>query len=159
MSNVRFPIEAGHILLFARELGDENPIYHDTNYAETTEVRDVIAPPTFERAVRQFDPNDQLRPRVGEPWIGSGREPTGKPVTGKSPSIGLHAEQRYEYYKLIRPGDVLTAKSRPGETWEREGRRAGKLTFNETITEYYDEESELVMVATAVSVHTERVIE
>jgi len=34
---VTFPVEAGHIMLFARAVGDENPIYHDAEYAKTTE--------------------------------------------------------------------------------------------------------------------------
>ena len=33
----KFPIEAGHILLFARAVGDDNKIYADADYAKTTE--------------------------------------------------------------------------------------------------------------------------
>ena len=34
----RFPVEAGHILMFARSIGDPNPIYADEEYAAGTEV-------------------------------------------------------------------------------------------------------------------------
>ena len=39
---------------------------------------------------------------------------------------GLHAEQHFEYHRHLRPGDVLRAETRPGKTWEKEGRRAGQ---------------------------------
>ena len=161
MADVRFPVEAGHIMLFARAIGDPNPIYSDENYAKGTDVGSIIAPPTFERASSQFDPSYPLRPRVSEPWFGSGRDPSGKPPAdaGGDGGTGLHAEQRYEYHQPLRPGDVLTAKTRPGKTWEREGRRAGKMTFAESITEYFNEAGELVVTATGVSVRTERPVD
>lgn len=54
---------------------------------------------------------------------------------------------------------MLSATSRPGETWEREGRRAGKMTFRETITEYSDQKGELVITARSVGVQTSRPVE
>ncbi len=161
MADVRFPVEAGHIMLFARAIGDPNPIYHDDDYAKGTDMGGVIAPPTFERATAQFDPDYPLRPKFGEAWLGSGREPSSKPPkdVGGDGGTGLHAEQRYEYHQPVHPGDVLTAKTRPGKTWEREGRRAGKMTFSETITEYFNEAGELVVTATGVSVRTERPVD
>src|SRR4029077_7699960 len=73
----KFPVEAGHIMLFARAVGDPNKIYYDDTYAKTTEVGSIIAPPTFVQASAQFDPDYRLRPRIGEPWFGSGKEPAG----------------------------------------------------------------------------------
>ena len=51
---------------------------------------------------------------------------------------------------------MLTAETRPGKTWEKESKRAGKLTFRERITEYRDQNGELVVTATSVGVTTER---
>ena len=36
MTIKRFPIEAGHIMMFARSVGDDNQIYYDADYAKTT---------------------------------------------------------------------------------------------------------------------------
>jgi hypothetical protein len=155
VSTTRFPIEAGHVLLFARSIGDPNPVYADG----------TLAPPTFVQASAQFNPDYPLRPKIGEPWFGSGREATGRPPRSESSGAGggrgtgLHAEQHYEYHRTPRVGDVLTATTRPGERWEKEGRRAGKLLFAETITEYRDEAGELVVTARAVTVRTERAVE
>lgn len=161
----RFPVEASHILMFARAVGDPNPIYADADYAAGTEVGGIIAPPTFAQSSAQFDPDYPLRPKVGQPWFGSGKEPTGikrekkEGESSGSNAGGLHAEQHFTYHRHLRPGDVLTATNKPGKTWEKEGKRSGKLVFSETITEYRDQNGELVVTARGVGVRTERVIE
>jgi N-terminal half of MaoC dehydratase len=166
MAVQRFPVELGHIMMFARSVGDPNPIYFDEEYAADSEVGHVIAPPTFVQAGAQFDPDWPLRPKIGKPWFGSGRTPTGTPRPadgggdggggGGGMARGLHAEQHFEYHRHLRPGDVLRAETRPGKTWEKEGRRAGKLVFSEMITEYRDQDGELVITARSVGVRTER---
>ena len=44
MAKITFPIEASHILMFARSIGDENPVYHDAEKAKDTEPGGIIAP-------------------------------------------------------------------------------------------------------------------
>lgn len=155
MAKITMPVEASHIMMFARAIGDTNPVYHDAEAAAKGETRGIIAPPSFVQASAQFDPDYFLRPKPGEPWFGSGKTPSG--VEGKAKSSGgLHAEQHYEYHRHPRPGDLLTAETRPGKTWEKESKRAGKLVFRERITEYRDQKGELVVTATSVGVTTER---
>jgi hypothetical protein len=161
MSVERFPIEASHVLMFARSIGDYNPIYSDEEYAKKSEVGAIIAPPTFVQASAQFDPDYFLRPKPGQPWFGSGKNPTGVPPKsggggGGGGGGGLHAEQHFEYHRPLKVGDVLSAKTFPGKTWEKEGRRAGKLVFSESITEYRNQDGDLVVTARGVGVHTER---
>ncbi len=146
----RFPVEAGHIMLFARSIGDKNPVYYG-------DAGEVIAPPTFVQASAQFDPDYNLRPKIGEPWFGSGKTATGVSADeGGGVSGGLHAEQHYEYHRQLKAGDVLSATTKPGKTWEKEGKRAGKLKFAESVTEYRDQNGELVVTARSVGVQTER---
>jgi len=156
----RFSVEAGHIMLFARSVGDTNQIYYDEDYARTTEVGGSIAPPTFVQASVQFEDGYSLRPTIGEPWFGSGKEPTGvECMSGDAGGGELHAGQHYEYHRHLKPGDVLHSANKPGETWERESKRTGKLTFSESITEYYDQNDELVITARSVGVRTERPVD
>jgi hypothetical protein len=170
MADYPFPVEAGHILMFARSVGDPNPVYADAEQAAKTEVGGIIAPPTFVQASAQFNPDYFLRPKIGQPWFGSGREPTGlappAPETvggsgaagrgaGRSGGVGLHAEQHYEYHRAVRPGDVLTPTTAPGKSWERTG-RSGLLQFSESVTEYRDADGELVVTARSVGVLTTR---
>jgi hypothetical protein len=151
----KFPVEYSHIMMFARSIGDENPAYMNPD-------GEVLAPPTFVQSSAQFDPDYGLRPQLGKPWFGSGGQPTGirrEPGAGGGGGGGgggLHAEQHYEYHRPLKAGDVLTAKTFPGKTWEKEGRRAGKLIFSESVTEYRDQNGELVVTAKGVGVRTER---
>jgi N-terminal half of MaoC dehydratase len=164
MAIERFPIEAGHVLMFARAIGDPNPIYADADVAAASEARAIPAPPTFVTASAQFDPDYPLRPKIGEPWFGSGREATGaKPSAeggggdgsgGGGGGTSLHAEQHYEYHRLLVVGDVLHARGRKGDTWEKQG-RSGTLKFTELITEYLDANDEVVITARTVAVLTE----
>jgi hypothetical protein len=172
-----FPIEAGHILLFARAIGDPNPIYTDAEKAEGDKLGEVIAPPTFVQASAQFEPGYMLRPVFGKKWFGSGANASGSNAAperaggaqyanaagdssdaggggARSLGSGLHAEQHFEYHRHLVPGDVLSSTTKPGERWEKQG-RSGKLLFSETVTEYRDQHGELVITARSVGVQTE----
>lgn len=133
----RFPVEAGHILMFRRSIDDER---------ETD-----LAPPTFVQASAQFDPVYRLRPREGVDWWGSASGPGAAPAGAGGGGGGLHAEQHYTYHRPVRVGDVLHATVRDGERWEKTG-RSGTLKFFETITEYRDENNELVVTARGIGV-------
>ena len=161
MAVEKFPVEASHILMFARSVGDFNEIYSDEEYAKTTEPESIIAPPTFVQASAQFDPDYFLRPKPGKLWFGSGKEPTGmkKEAGSGGGGGGLHAEQHYEYHRHPKPGDILTATEKPGKKWEKQGKRSGKLLFSETVTEYRDQNGELVVTARSVGVQTERPVD
>ena len=155
---IRMPIEASHIMMFARAICDDNPIYRDPKYGEESEPHSIIAPPTFVRAVAQFDPNHELRLKSGKKWFGSGKNASG--LGGKAPSSGgLHAEQHFEYHRHLKPGDQLSVTSRNGDTWEKESRRAGKLKFAETVHEFRDQSGELAITMRSIVMHTEKPVE
>jgi len=143
-------------MAFARAIGDASPVYYPSAGNEAP-----LAPPTFVQASAQWDEGYSLRPKIGEQWWGSGRTAGGAPpsATGGGGGTGLHAEQHYEYHRPLRVGDVLTSSVQPGRTWEKEGRRAGKLLFAETVTEYRDQSGELVVTARSVGVRTERPVQ
>ena len=143
MAARRFPVEAGHVLMFARSLGAADP-------GGGLPAPGDPAPPTFTNASAQFDLDYPLRPRPGVPWHGSGTD-AGLVKEGAG---GLHAEQHFSYHRPVRVGDVLSAVTRPGEEWEKQG-RSGRLVFREQITEYRDEAGELVVTARSVSVQRE----
>ena len=90
MSVEKFPVEAGHILLFARAIGDKNPVYYG-------EAGDVIAPPTFVQASAQFDPEYFLRPKIGDLHL-NGLEPCGQLLEPPMTEVGVG---RTEGQKII----------------------------------------------------------
>ena len=36
----KFLIEASHIMMFARTIGDDNPVYHDEEYNQSQDVKE-----------------------------------------------------------------------------------------------------------------------
>lgn len=155
MAVVRFPVEAGHIMMFARAIGEPNPVYHT---AEQVSDRPTPAPPTFTIVSAQFDPDFSARPRIGKPWKGSGKNPTGAPQDVPSGGTGLYAEQSFDYHAPVYAGDVLTGEAKPGRNWDKPGRRGGRLSFQETVTEWRNQRDELVVTSRKVVVFTSQTV-
>jgi hypothetical protein len=134
------PVEAGHVLIFARSLGDVDPRYGDQLYV--TPGSPLITPPTFVRALDHFDPESTTRPTLPRQEPGRG---------GRRDTV--HAEQHFEYVAPFRAGDRVTVESFPGEKWTKDG-RSGRLEFTETVTEYRNQDGTLLVRARKVSVRT-----
>lgn len=152
----KFPVDLSAIMLFARSLGDIRPEYSDPDSPEAKAIGGVTAPPTFVQSSAHWQPDyplDLTRPRSGPPPKHRGDE------GGGGIGRGLHAEQHYEYHHPIFAGDTLTVTTRPGERWEKQGRRGGKLLFSETITDYHNQDGVLCVTARSVGVQTERAVE
>lgn len=150
MAIEQFPVEASHILMFARAIGDENPVYTDPASPQAAPFGGVIAPPTFTMASSQFDDDARLRPRSGVPWFGSAAEPSGAEVvrTGR-----LHAEQHFTYHRPLVAGEQLTVVERAGESWTKESSKGGTLAFEETFSDYTSVATgEVVVTARMVTV-------
>jgi len=166
MAEHDFPVDRTAILTFAAAIGETNPIYWDQAFAATTPLGDVIAPPTFGIASAHWNPDYGLRGMRQIPVRRLAASPAPREGAERSSGGGggslarvLHGEQRFEYKKPLQPGMRLTVSTRPGKSWDKEGKRGGKLKFSETVTEYRDERGELVLVATSVGVLTEKAVE
>ena len=155
----RFPVEEGHIKLFARALGDGNPIYADLDYASRSPLGGVIAPPTFSEAANHFDEDWPFRPRFGQPWFGSAANPSGVPGVRNGGGTAMHAETHFTYNRPLRPGMVLSVRPREGRRWEKSGPRSGRLTFSEVVSSFVDEQGEPVLDCATVALRTERIVE
>jgi acyl dehydratase len=155
----KFPVEAGQIMMFARAIGDPNPLYQGGTEPVADRAR-MVAPPTFVEAVLHYDPDFPYRPRTGEPWFGSAADPSSGPepepaaTGGKEGGTSFHAETRLEYHGVLRPGEVLTVREWLGSSWQRDGSRGGRLWFSTFVTDFLRGE-ELVVRSTMVVVSTE----
>jgi acyl dehydratase len=156
-----FPVDRTAILSFAASLGETNRIYWDEAYARGTPLGAVIAPPTFPAASAHWNPLAGLRGVRQIPAAPPRSEPAASRGGGAGGSLArlLHGEQRFEYHQPLRAGARLRVSSRPGKSWEKEGKRGGRLRFTETITEYRDERGELVVTATSVGIITEKAVD
>ena len=158
-SVTRFPVEEGHIKLFARALGDDNPIYRDLDYAARSPLGGIVAPPTFTEAANHFDEDWPYRPRFGLPWFGSGATPSGGPRPGGDAGTAMHAETHFTYFKPLRAGTVLSVRPREGRRWEKHGPRSGRLSFSEIVSTFVDENGDVVVECATVALETERTVD
>jgi acyl dehydratase len=149
VDDIRFPIDPVHVMLFARAVGDDNPLYLDATTAHPNQMG-AVAPPTFTEALQQFIPDYTWRPRPGQPWPAPSSQPEDPAMD--SSSVVLHAEQRFTYVRPVRTGEVLTARRRPGQNWQKISRTRGVLEFREIITDFFDRDDTLVISSVAVEV-------
>jgi acyl dehydratase len=78
---------------FADAIGDLNPVYRDQDAAKAAGHPDVLAPPTF--------------PIV----LALGGDSLDDPELGLNWAMVVHGEQRFEYRRPLRAGDVVTTES------------------------------------------------
>ena len=91
------PYEVSRVKIaeFAEAIGDPNPVFRDRDAAEAAGYPDVIAPPTFPVVIAT---------------AASGRA-VADPGLGLNYAMVVHGEQRFEYSRPLRAGDVVTAQS------------------------------------------------
>ncbi|QXJ23642.1 MaoC family dehydratase N-terminal domain-containing protein [Actinomadura graeca] len=78
---------------FVDAIGDPNPLYRDQEAAKAAGYPDVIAPPTF--------------PIV----VSFGNDALADPELGLNFAMVVHGEQRFEYTRPLRAGDVVTCET------------------------------------------------
>ena len=117
-------IEAGAIRRFVEALGDANPLYTDAEYARTTRWGGIIAPPTFLCTISAALPM---------PDLGFGR-------------VTLNGGSSYEWYRPVRPGDVITAQATLVEVRGAPA-SSGPLLILVRSTRYTDQDGRLVAEA------------
>ena len=122
----------------------------------------MIAPPTYAISAAHWNPTYSLRGvrQIPAPEEAAGSKGAARSSGGEGDLTRvLHGEQRFEYHRPLQPGMKLRVSNRPGKSWEKEGKRGGKLRFREAISEYRDEKGELVLTSTSVEIVTEKAVE
>jgi acyl dehydratase len=99
---------------FAEAIGDPNPVFRDRAAAQAAGYPDVIAPPTFAIVISM---------------AASGMA-VGDPGLGLNYAMVVHGDQRFEYSRPLRAGDVVTAQSTISGI-----REAGSITILTTETQ------------------------
>jgi len=117
---------------FAIAIGDPNPIYFDEEFARKTIYGGIIAPHTF-----LFECNHH-RHSVLSP---EERRSLFKELNPQ-PRF-LRGGNEYEIFQPVRPGDIITSKSRLTEVYEKLG-KSGPLIFAICEDEYYNQRAEFL---------------
>lgn len=108
-------VEKGRLRLFAKAIGESNPVYTDEAAAKAAGYRSLPAPPTFPFSIAM----DAEQPFVVLADLG----------IDKTKSV--HGEQGFTYYGDICAGDVITGRQKIVEMFDKKG---GALLFITTET-------------------------
>ncbi len=117
-------IEKGMIRKFAESIEDPNPLWQDEEYAKKAQYGEIVAPPGLLMTVMMRGRGLELPFNLPMPRI-------------------LDGGGEWEYFKPIRPGDVLTVVEKIADIREREG-KMGKMLFVITESTYTNQNNELV---------------
>src|SRR5262249_61130523 len=120
----------GKIREFARAVKAANAAYRDPARC--------VAPPTFLMTIAH--------------WIGALGQ-TRSAVKLDYRRL-LHGEQEFEYVRPIRPGDVLTFRSRTKDVFEKAGKRGGTMLFVIGETEFTNQRGEVVAYMRNTAIET-----
>lgn len=126
-----FEVDKSKIRELAQALGEENPIFLDEAAAQAAGLPGIVAPPTF--------------PSLFKMWGEGGSSPHIKTMGGDVLRL-LHGGEEYEYYALLRPGDVITGQTRVISIEEKES-RSGRLDIVVLQTDYHNQHGKLVIIA------------
>ena len=90
------PYEVSRVKIreFADAIGDPNPVYRDPEAAKAAGHPDVIAPPTFPIVITLTAGGSLADPELGLNF-----------------AMVVHGEQRFEYRRPLRAGDVVVTES------------------------------------------------
>ena len=125
-----FEVEENNIKDFALAIGDPDPMFQDEEYAKKTRFGGIIAPNTFSHAIRGeksvlLKAIPQIGPRIPEKL--------------------LHGEHEIEYFKPLRPGDVIRFKFTIADIYEREGKRNKTMDVVVLDVPCYDQKNEMTL--------------
>jgi acyl dehydratase len=118
-------IEKGRIRLFAKSIGETNPIYTDERAAQVAGYATIPAPPTFMFSVDLEGP--ELLPIIGLLNLDIGKV--------------LHGSQDFEYLGQIYAGDCITQQCKIVDIFDKKG---GALEFVVQESTYTNQNDELV---------------
>lgn len=124
-------VEPFQLRLFAKAIGETNPIYLEAEAAKAAGYRNMLAPPTFANALSMSSPDP-----FGD-W----------PAMGIELAKVLHGEQKFEYFAPICAGDTITLQDEITDIYDKND---GAMEFMVSETAVSNQNGELVGKMTSV---------
>lgn len=124
---------------YARSVEDENPIFHDVEYARERGYDDLVVPPNFLSAIidpTEGCPADDLRE--------DGLDPTQFPIDMPPQVILMGGGQELTIDEYATAGSELTIEETFVDIYQRESSSMGTITFLEQISEYFADGSRVL---------------
>ena len=128
-------ITADAMRTYAEGMGERNPLFVNEEYGRKSPHGSIIATPLFLWTVRAITATNL----GGLPGVHS-----------------FYGGSEWEYFRPVKPGDVISATYRPYDVVEKSGSYAGHMAIQYAQTLYVDQRATAVARAKAWSIRTER---
>ena len=126
------PVTEEKVKEFAVAVGDNNPLFYDTDAAREQGFPGPVAPPTFTVTQIFHVPREEREQRLG---------------ANLEYSRVLHGEQEFVYKRLPLVGEVLNGTMRISKDFEKEGKRGGTMRFVTYESKFTDAQGDEVLTA------------
>lgn len=120
---------------YARAVEDDNPLFHDPEYARERGFDDLVVPPNYLPAIidpSEGTPADALRD--------DGLDPTRYPIEVPPKAALIGGGQSLEFHRYVTAGEYVTVEETFVDLYQKEGSEMGTLTFIELDAEYYSDD-------------------
>lgn len=117
---------------YARSIEDDNPLFHDLEYAREEGYDDLVVPPNFLSAIidpTEGCPADDLRE--------DGLDPTQFPIEMPDEVILMGGGQELTIDKYATARSELTIEETFTDIYQRESSSMGTITFVQQVSEYF----------------------
>jgi acyl dehydratase len=128
-------ISADAIRTYAEGMGERNHIYLDEEFGRRSPYGSMIATPLFLWTVRA---------------------PTATNLGGMPGVHSFYGGSEWEFFRPVKPGDIISASYRPYDVVEKSSTYAGHMAIQYAQTLYVDQRAGAVARAKAWSIRTER---
>lgn len=125
---------------YARAVEDDNPLFHDTDYAQEQGYDDVVVPPNLLSAIidhTEGAPAEELRE--------DGLDPDRFPIPLPSEAILMGGGQDLSIHRYVTAGEYISVEEKITDIYQRESDQMGTLTFIKQTAEYYADEDDNVL--------------
>lgn len=135
------PVDPERVADFATAVGEDNPIFFDTDAAMGRGFPGALAPPTFTVTQIFQVPRDEREKRLG---------------ANLDYARVLHGEQEFIYERLPIAGETLHGTMRIAKDFTKEGKRGGSMRFVTYESKFTDAEGALVLTANYTLIETSK---
>ncbi len=138
-------VSRSEIRRYTQAVMDDNALYYDDEYAKKTRFGGVVAPGIFPTRSRRRSPG------TADPFLEAGTE--GNSTVALRDWRGLWPEDMREFnagseteiFQCARPGDIITAREKVADVYEKTG-KTGRLGFFVIEVTYTNQKGELLCI-------------
>jgi acyl dehydratase len=133
------PITRRQVRRYARAVEDDNPLFHDVEYAQSAGYEDLVVPPNFVPAI--IESGEGVRAHT---LRGDGLDPTRYPIEIPAKSRLIGGGQELTFGRYLTAGESVRGEETLDDLYQKEGSSMGTMTLMEMTVEYFADDERVI---------------